>query len=308
MADLLKQYKELNDSFRRKLIFRMGFAGGFFSEYNNMILAMLYCLEHKIKFVLCSKDANFGYKNGWTDYFLPFCEEESGRFHARYNRRYPGFLKRLRPEVVIYHLLRRGTFLTFELFNAIRNREQERKHFYIPELKIDGSLQDACRVLIQMTWRYNEPTQKKIDQLTASLQLPEKYIGFHIRSGDKIIESQLFAVSKYTKKAQSCSEIKNVFILTDNYLMIEEFQNQAKNRNIYTLCGKEERGYFNDDFQKQEQELKRRAHEKLFASIDILSRSDCFIGTFSSNPGMYLGMRMPEEKMLGVDLEKWQIW
>jgi hypothetical protein len=208
MVDLLKQYKELNNSFKRRLIFHLGYDGGFFSEYNNMILAMLYCLENKIKFILYSKDANFGYKNGWTDYFLPFCEEERDRF----------------------------------------------------------------------------------------------------RSGDKNIETQLFDVSKYIEKTQLYSGIKDVFILTDNYLIIEDFQSQTENRNIYTLCRKEARGYFNDDFQKQNEEFKRPAHEKLFASVDILSRAYCAVGTFSSNPGMYLGMRMPNGKMLGVDMEKWQIW
>ncbi|MDR0681835.1 MAG: hypothetical protein LBG15_08320 [Dysgonamonadaceae bacterium] len=308
MIDLLKQYEKLNNSFKRKLIFHLGYDGGFFSEYNNMILAMLYCLENKIKFVLYSKDANFGYKNGWTDYFLPFCEEEYGNFHAKYNKRYPSFLKMLWPEVVIYHLFHRGTFLTFELFNAIRDRKQEKKHFYIPQLEIDGSLQEACRVLIQLTWRYNEKIQRKVDSLIDSLQLPEKYIGFHIRTGDKNIETQLFDIQKYIEKAQPYSEIKDVFILADNYLIIEDFQSQTKNRNIYTLCGKGARGYFNDVFQKQNEEFKRRAHEKLFASVDILSRAYCVIGTFSSNPGMYLGMKMSKGKMVGVDLEKWQIW
>lgn len=33
-----------------------------------MILVMLYCLQHKIQFKLYSRDANFGYEKGWTDF------------------------------------------------------------------------------------------------------------------------------------------------------------------------------------------------------------------------------------------------
>ena len=35
--------------------------------------------------------------------------------------------------------------------------------------------------------------------------------------------------------------------------------------------------------------------------MDILYKSNLFIGTFSSNPGMYLGMRRPKESTLGID-------
>ena len=41
--EVLSNYIKLNKSFRRTLVFRMGDSGGFFSEYNGMILAMLYC-------------------------------------------------------------------------------------------------------------------------------------------------------------------------------------------------------------------------------------------------------------------------
>ena len=60
-----KKYFEINNSFSQKLVYHLGSEAGFFSEYNNMILAMLYCLKHKIKFVLYSKDANFGFEKGY---------------------------------------------------------------------------------------------------------------------------------------------------------------------------------------------------------------------------------------------------
>ena len=59
---------------------------------------------------------------------------------------------------------------------------------------------------------------------------------------------------------------------------------------------------------KQSKSIIRKQHIKLFASIDILASSDLFIGTFSSNPGMYLGMRMDVGKTYSVDVPNWMIW
>ncbi|MDR3061729.1 MAG: hypothetical protein LBU57_06410 [Dysgonamonadaceae bacterium] len=262
-----------------------------------------------MKFVLYSKDANFGYDKGWTDYFLPFTEEEENRFHSRYNFRYAGVTKTLRPQVLLYRLFHPNTFLTFEILNRARDKKWEEERYNIPELGIDGNLREACRTLVDMTWRYNVFTRERVQDLITSLHLPENYIGFHIRMGDKITETNLLDVSEYIKKIPSGYPVKNAFVLTDNYWVIEELQNRLEDWNLYTLCGKEERGYFHEEFQKKKNpELIRKSHEILFASMDILSQSDLFVGTFSSNPGMYLGMVMPPEKTFSVDVPHWTVW
>jgi hypothetical protein len=306
--DLLQSYTALNNSFRKKkLVFRMGYNSGFFSEYNNMILAMLYCLNNKIKFVFASKDANFRYKQGWIDYFTPFCTEDWLPYQ-RHNTRYVKPRQKYDPCTILHHLLRPNTFLTFELWSRFRDREQEKQHFYIPELAIDGGLQDACRVLVNLTWKYNASTQATIDNLTSPLHLPDHYIGLHIRSGDKSQEAQLLDIREYIEKAKTLSNLRSLFVLTDDYRIIHNLQQSYPEYDIYTLCGEDERGYFHDTFQKQTKEIIRRSHEKLFASIDILNKSQLFIGTFSSNPGMFLGMRMPTGKCISLDISKWQIW
>ena len=308
MDSLLNSYIQLNNSFRKKkLIFRLGVFAGFFSEYNNMLLAMLYCLKHKIRFVLYSKDANFRYKQGWTDYFLPFCDEDFFPYQ-RHNSRVAVPSKKYDPRVILHHILRPNSFLTFELWNSFHNRAMETQHFYIPELGIDGGLQEACQILTNLTWRYNENIQNAVNKYTSSLHLPEKYIGFHIRSGDKIQEADLWNNSIYIEKVQEYSDLRTAFILTDDYQVIENFQNQFKDWCIYTLCGKEEKGYYHQDFLKKDHNTIKEAYIRLFASMDILSRSELFVGTFSSNIGMFLGMRMDPQKAHGVDLEKWQIW
>ena len=78
-------YRKVNESFRRRLVCRIGIDSGFFVEMNYMVNAMLYCLAHRIQFQLYSDDANFGTGVGWREYFLPFCEEVHESFHQKYN-------------------------------------------------------------------------------------------------------------------------------------------------------------------------------------------------------------------------------
>ena len=83
--NLTTTYRLLNSSFRKTMIFHLGIDAGFFTEYTYMLHAMLYCLQHKIQFKLYSDDANFGWEKGWTDCFVPFCEEVHEAFHHTYN-------------------------------------------------------------------------------------------------------------------------------------------------------------------------------------------------------------------------------
>ena len=69
---LRHRYRTLNESFQRRLIYHVGIDAGFFAEYNYLIAAMLWCLQHKVRFVLFADDANFGHTRGWQDYFEPF--------------------------------------------------------------------------------------------------------------------------------------------------------------------------------------------------------------------------------------------
>ena len=65
--DFNNDYIRVNNSFRRKCIFRIGVSEGFFSELNNMIFALLYCMENKTQFILTDAGANFA---SWSKYLM----------------------------------------------------------------------------------------------------------------------------------------------------------------------------------------------------------------------------------------------
>ena len=44
-----ERYQALNRTFRKELIFHLGSDAGFYSEFNNMILAIIYCAEFNLQ-------------------------------------------------------------------------------------------------------------------------------------------------------------------------------------------------------------------------------------------------------------------
>lgn len=295
---------------------------------------MLYCLENKICFSFYSKTANFGIKDGWNDYFLPFCEEDTNENHRRFNYRMPyvrntktgnktydywfnnyinpfknlfdPFRERMR-KLLYFRNSTPFDYFTYSLWDEFRSDKMMSKRFIIPELGIEGDLQEACSLLINYTWKYNSMTSEKVGTLIRSVNLPKEYIGMHIRRGDKKIEYNLFNIEDYINKAESISSIRQAFILTDDYRVITQLKSRFINWQFFTLCGQDETGYVNKEFKLKDVEFRYQNLIKLFASMDILYKSNLFVGTFSSNPGMYLGMRRPKESSVGIDLP-WTIW
>ncbi len=72
--NLRKEYVELNEGFKKQLIYPLT-NRGFFSEINNLSLAVLYCLDNKINFKISTRNWVSG---KWIDYFNPTFKEYNG--------------------------------------------------------------------------------------------------------------------------------------------------------------------------------------------------------------------------------------
>lgn len=308
----LVEYQKLNNSFRNELIFHVGATSGFYSEFNNMVLAMIYCLQWRIKFSLYSEDANFRYDKGWNDYFLPFCKEVKGGFHHKYNLRDEDpmfvmhrFFERLR--LAAYRIGHRHTYLTYDLFFRFRAVFFERMCFSVPELGIkDSDLRSVARDIVNMIYCFNPEITQDIHKNIELLKLPDQYIGFHIRGGDKFVEHRLEDYKKYIMKAEEVSSLRNAYVFTDEYEIVEKMRRDYPEWTFYTLTEPREKGYFHQDFLKLEPQERKRNMVKMFSSMEILKNSALFVGTFSSNPGMFLGMCM--DQAYGVDYDHWLLW
>ena len=308
--EALSNYIKLNQSFRRTLVFRMGDSGGFFSEYSGMILAMLYCLTHQTRFILHSYKGNFAREKGWEDFFLPFCtiiqDKPDVYVHTYTNFRPFGLHGKIQMQDGVWkwqlkkrvlNVLARGynlfyprTYLTQDLWDQFFYSQP---HYDIPELGINGNIVQACHRLAQMTWHFNGKTGEEIQVLEEGLKLPQRYVSCHIRGGDKFMETKLLTIDPYMERIKE-QPYKDIFVLTDDYTVIDQLATQYPTYKWYTLCEETERGYFHQNFSKSDRELKYRSLLKLLASVDIMARSQRFIGTTTSNPSIFMDICRPD--------------
>lgn len=310
-------YNRVNNSFKKKLIFHFGTGAGFYSEFNNMILCMLYCLKHNIRFILYSKDASFFDKNGWIDIFIPFCEESHSTFHHYFNKRKSyiyskkTLLQEIKEKIFLTgtwgYKMMTGNYLTNDIFFECRTTWFENDSFDFPQLEISGNTRESAGKLIDIVYKFNPDYSDKIMSTISNMNLPNKYVGIHARGGDKIVERDILSYKVYIDKAEKTTSIRNAFILTDDYRIYEDMVKEYPNWAFYTLTFKDETGYDNIKFIKSSKERKRKELLKIFTSLEIMRKADYFFGTYSSNPGMFLGMCMPAEKIYCLDHDHWII-
>lgn len=288
----------------KTLLYRIGSDAGFFSEYNNMVLALRYCQQHHIRFVLSSgRDANFACNKGWTDYFLPFCTELNLHHQAIMNPRYeaplPSTGKRERIHRLCFNILKHCcgvNYLTYDIFYMVRDQ------------KVDTALLNDCRAINNHIYQYNDSTKHAIQTKISSLHLPQNYVSLHVRRGDKCKEMDPVALQKYMDELSAHSECHDVFVATDDYAVFEELCSSYPAYRFYTLTPKHHQGYDQRQFEAFTMEDKRAEMISLFADVELLAESSLFVGTLGSNIGMYLYWRMPKGKCIGVDFTEWRIW
>lgn len=319
-TEWLTNYKRINGSFKKSMVFRLG-AGkvGFFSEYNNMLLCMIYCLKNGIKFQLYSDHSPFSMQDGWNDFFLPFdfvnTDSINKDFNVRYNSEtidggYP--LQRwIKPRHVAlaYRKLRGIDYLTQDLWERHRDPAFVKEPVTIPDLGwVNLRVYEAARSIIAAYWRYNAQSAAIIKGFVESVPLPEKYISIHVRAGDKSEETQLRGFTEYMAVAEKIATNNQVFVLTDDYTVVESLRSQYRDWQFHTLCEPTERGYFQNDFLQKDKSVKYQHQLRLFAELDIAAASNKFIGTYSSNIGMYMGMRIGTENCFCLDFPEWVLW
>lgn len=305
LSDFWKKYNKINESYNEVCIY-LGIGTGFFSEFNNLILAILYCLVNKIKFKLYLVNAKgFTNNKGFEEFFMPFCKELIYDTNAEFGctldfsgnniKQLPSIVKKM---YGINYFIYNNSYM----FNKMRHNDFRNSHFIIKELGIDGDIYNAFGIIAKNIFRFNNETKKEIYKLIESLKLPKKYIGFHIRAGDKITEAELIKPEKYIESLKKHSDIKDIFISTDDYSVVEKLKNQYGSKyNIYTLTNKKELGYNQGNFEMSNKNKKYNHLIEFFASIEILLNSELCFGSYTSNPSIFLGAVLGKEKFIEVN-------
>lgn len=307
-ADVLAaRYRSVNSKYGKALVFHMGIDAGFFAEFKYLVHAVIYCLEHQTRLLLYSKDANFGWENGWSDYFVPFCEEVCEAYHSRCNvHSLQGLreLKRLNPNVSSVDLMKwkAKTFVNNKLCRLKNNIAyghdvlstsdippyNVKEHISIPQLDIEGGYLEVFRAVASMLWRFNDETQEAVDGYVSKLGLPEHYAATQIRGGDKVTEIQLYKPSLFVETLIRNTALRNVLLLTDDYSILEAVRQDYPQFRWHSLCSPAEKGYYNSSFAKSAAETKRGQMQRFLAQVDAMARADFFTGSISVGPSLFL--------------------
>jgi len=266
---------------------------GFFAEINCMLNGIIFCLHNNIKLNLISDFFIYRQNCGWEDYFEPFTET-------------------LNPSPSLKHFICDGLGATF---NVIYNYDF--LNINVPRLDLKpNDIFENKRKIAQLVYRYSERTKKLIDHIKADVELPNDYVAFHIRRGDKVgeakldpqasIEAKKYPAKDYLEKllneksldtTTSASlrvngfEIRNIFVCSDSYEAVEELKNFIEEENldikIFTTCKPSNKGW---STKEKTEKFENKFYEviRLIADTDICLKSKYFVGTYSSNMSRFI--------------------
>lgn len=309
----LREYQKINRSFKRICIYRIGNEAGFFSEINNMLIAMVYCLEHRLQFRLCSANSNFG-NDIWKDYFSAFTLHSTRIVHFLYNER-PYIHKRPHSitvnQLFLFKKELAKQILTQDIWPYIRDKSKYNVDCFVSSSLIKGSLTYVTSKLIECIWRYNRYTNTQIKQLIRSLDIPQNYGAVFIRHGDKERESPHGEIQKYVDKINEQCDQNNlpVFIGSDDFRVINEIKLLCPNRTFYHFNFDKDEGYFMDNFlnnyTRNEQKCKII---QLLAQIEIFKRAAYFISSYTTNVSVFVGMARDCNNCYDINNDRWVLW
>lgn len=269
--DLINEYNKINNSFAKTVVYHVGVAAGFHSEVDAMMQCMLYCYVNKIKFILYADDANFAGGYGWNEFFESFCEENHDRMNHIANYRLPISWYRVDRKILARMLKRKlgVDYLTFDIFaKCIPQEYSTVEEVEWPLFNIKGTNLGEFAKLSKIALKYNKKTLKEVNELIATVQLPEKYVSIQFRGGDKSLECKNLINTKEALKRINMN-ISDIFIFTDDYRFVREVKELRPQWNVYTLTRENECGYINSKFQKLPWDEKRKDMIKLFAMVEI---------------------------------------
>ena len=135
------------------------------------------------------------------------------------------------------------------------------------------------------------------------------YIAVHIRRGDKVAgrikEAEATEVSEYIAKVKNInSGITNIFVATDDFMVVEEFQSRCPSEwHVFSLSSPERQGYDLLKFNTESGSRRKREMVELFVDMHFLSKAEAFVGTYSSNMGRLVALLRGGYRCHSMDID-----
>jgi hypothetical protein len=153
--------------------------------------------------------------------------------------------------------------------------------------------------------------RQEVQAKIARLELPDEYVGFHIRRGEKVSETPKVATEEYFRVAEEHTRVRSAVIATDDYRAVSEAREGFPEWTVYTLCDENARGHDQLRFDSQARAKIYGDVVTLLADAELLFSAGSTFVTYTANMGIFLGMRRGHAgrpEIHSLDVSHWQIW
>lgn len=299
---------------KKKIIYSLT-SRGLYSEIFNLLLAIVYAKLKGQDFIINTFQWNARMVLGWEDYFEPTIKNINNIFSSQYQI----YTEKIWIGKLYYNPIVFFRFYFFLVINKLflfLNPHVEFSSDVFVDLrsnpyfisKNNEILKENMSNVLKKIYRYNKKTSLFISEQRKSLNLPNSYIGVHIRRGDKIstCEMQKIDINRYVSEIISHRDLsRNVYIATDDETIIATVKSKLKeyDMNIYFNLNIKQNGFVEDMFNKKNKNERYFDTLNTLLDVDILSKSVFFIGTYSSNLSRIIPLLLGFEKCISLDID-----
>jgi len=292
---------------------------GLYSELFNLCLAVVYAQKKRLALRLNTCLWNSRVDRGWDDYFEPTVDQCNNAMAAQdrvYTNEKPWigkiyydpkafcsfyfrfFLNRLYQWAHPTHLL------TKDVFGEMRSE---------PFLR--DTLGDDAFGLMAASFRrmyvLNRETSSQIEQRKRQLQLPDVYLGVHIRRGDKIATHEMHDIhlDQYVQAILQHKAVShNVYIATDDVSVVDYVRQKTGGQGINIFYNSQNKGQGFDEstFNHASKEVRKEETLNVLLDMDVLVHSTFFIGTYTSNLSRVVPFFLGLDRCVSLD-SSWNV-
>ena len=269
---------------------------GLYSELFNLCLAIVYAHHYRLDIKVNTWLWNSSLHKGWLDYFESTIESCNNPFSAQdkvYTKEKPWIGKvYYKPQEFfsfyyrfflnnIYSFICPRDILTKDVFEDMRS-----EHF-IHKVLGDDAFNEMATTFKKM-YKLSKKTKRIISERRKELRLPHKYIGIHIRRGDKITSQEMddLHLDDYiTTLLQHINICNNIYIATDDANCIQYIKQKLGNQNINIYYNNRNQchGFNESEFNHASKSSKYQETINVLFDMEILIHAAFFIGTYTSN-------------------------
>lgn len=272
-------YLQTNTNLSNPIVYSLT-TRGFYSEINNLLNAILFGLVTKRRLYVDETRFADGHL-AWSDLYSSCLPLVSGDIHAEIDDQW------------MIESVKSAGFRTIS--DSITKWHRQRRFFFSRSYGFYESVFAAKR---QLARQFCQP----VEHLKCSRSWPLYYAAMHVRRGDKIegyptsqgkliIEGDDVRLDEYLSIIRrKTPHLQSLFVMTDDYRVIEELRCIDSRLDIYSFCQEEEHGYKQGEFNSLGAQSKSSAVRRLISEVEIASHSSIFVGCYKSNVSRYIAL------------------